>query len=69
MAEQWERTVQCDDATGRQRSLKVFPSEDNRVALQSPPGELVILGPASVRQLKVALDELAIELFRRSAES
>lgn len=63
---QWERTIQCEDSSGRTRELKLFRSEDgNHVVLQTPPGESAVLDLNAVNELQTALSEFAVHVFRQ----
>lgn len=67
MADHWERTIPCKDTAGRERVIKLFPSADNRVVIQVPPGEYGTLDATQFGQLRTAMHELSVELSRRSA--
>lgn len=69
MADEWKRTVECEDATGRLRSVHVFPSTNNKAALMTPPGEACVLTFDQLSDLQAKLHELASELLRRGSES
>lgn len=65
MADQWERTIRCEDSSGRERAVRVFPSADNRAVIQVPAGESGILNAVQFGQLRTAMDQLAVELSLR----
>jgi hypothetical protein len=69
MADQWMRTVECEDASGRPRSVKVYPSTTNRAVLLPPPGDACVLTLAQLGQLQTKLAELTAELHRRGADT
>lgn len=68
MAEQWERTMPCEDAHGRARDLRVFLGEDNLVGLQTPPGDVALISPAAVSRLNDLVAAAALEAVHRGAE-
>lgn len=69
MADEWKRTVECEDAAGRPRSVAVFPSRDGKAALATPPGDACVLTLDQLSDLQAKLYELASELLRRGSES
>ena len=68
MADQWERTVKCEDVAGRPRSVKLYPSDANKAVLQTPPGEGCVLTIAQLGDLQTKLSQLIVELHRRGAD-
>lgn len=68
MADQWEQTVQCEDATGRPRSVRIFPSVANKAVVQAPAGEACVLTLTQLGELQAKLYDLSIELYRRSGQ-
>lgn len=62
-------TIQCRDPFGRKRALHVFLSDTGHVALQVPPGESAILGPAAVGALHEALDRAAVAAHQQGGQS
>jgi hypothetical protein len=50
-----EVKVECRDIVGRRRAVRVILLPDNTIALIVPPGEVALLGPDEVLQLRTAL--------------
>jgi hypothetical protein len=50
---QW--AAPCRDIAGRRREVLVLPTDDERVALVVPPGEVAVLEPLEVGRLVGAL--------------
>lgn len=46
--------VPCRDAIGRARTAVVFPASFGRVAIQAPPGEVIVLTMAQLNELWLA---------------
>lgn len=68
MADQWEKTVRCEDALGRPRSVRIFPSDANKAVVQAPARESCVLTLEQLGELQAKLYDLSIELYRRSAQ-
>lgn len=68
MADQWERTLSCQDAHGRPRDLRVYIGDDNSIGLQTPPGDAAQLKPDGVEQLNRLLAAAVVEATHRGAE-
>ena len=69
MAEQWERTMPCKDALGRDRDIRVFISGEDgvTVGLNAPPGEVALLTPTGIAALTQLLHAAAVEATHRGA--
>lgn len=52
----WERVVQCEDSSGRERSIRVSVS-DGKVVILPPPGAGFLLSARGVSSLREALHE------------
>ncbi|MGH4016928.1 MAG: hypothetical protein ACRDSL_23965 [Pseudonocardiaceae bacterium] len=50
---QW--VAACRDVAGRRREILVLPTDDDRVALVFPPGEVAILEPLQAGRLRAAV--------------
>lgn len=61
----WERTVVCKDGSRRPKGIRVYISEENDVAVQSPPGEVGLLSPRGVSDLMEVLRAAQIEALHR----
>lgn len=61
--EEWERTVVCEDSSGRERAVRVSIS-DGRVSILPPPGAAFLLSPRGVSRLREALREAQLEVLR-----
>ena len=46
--------IACLDAVGRSRVARVFPASLGRVAIQAPPGEVMVLTVAQLHALWIA---------------
>lgn len=57
MSHRWERPIPCKDSFGRERTLTVYLSEDNRIGIQVPPGETAQLTVTDAGELRDALAE------------
>ena len=57
------RSVECRDASGRRKPLRVL-AEPGAVFLLAPPGEVAQLDPRSIAQLKAVLDEALVAAVR-----
>jgi hypothetical protein len=57
---QW--VAACRDIAGRRREILVLPTDDDRVALVVPPGEVAVLGPLQVGRLRAALQDAVFAL-------
>jgi hypothetical protein len=58
-------SILCRDGAGRARDLVVFVTESADIALQAPPGEVAVIGPNQVGDVKHALSEAHIEAVAR----
>lgn len=71
MAEQWERTMPCKDAIGRDRDIRVFISHDLdggiTIGLNTPPGEVARLTPTGITALSQLLHAATVEATHRGA--
>ncbi len=72
MAEQWERTMPCKDALGRDREFRVFLAHDEdgkvRVGFHTPAGEVGKFEPRALAQLHDVLAAARLEATHRGAE-
>lgn len=69
MSEQWERTIQCKDLAGRERSLRLLKSVDGAsLVVQAPAGESAVLDLNSVNTLQTALSEFAVDVYRMGGQ-
>jgi len=57
---QW--VAACRDFAGRRREVLVLPTDDDRVALIFPPGEVAVLEPLQVGRLRAALRDAVFAL-------
>jgi hypothetical protein len=57
---QW--VAACRDVAGRRREILILPTDDGRVALVVPPGEVVVLEPLQVGRLRAALRDAVFAL-------
>lgn len=57
---QW--VAACRDMAGRRREILVLPTDDDRVALIVPPGEIAVLEPLQVGRLRAALRDAVFAL-------
>lgn len=57
---QW--VAACRDVAGRRREILVLPTDDDRVALVFPPGEVAVLEPLQVGRLRAALRDAVFAL-------
>jgi len=60
---QW--VTACRDVAGRRREILVLPTDDDRVALVFPPGEVAVLEPLQVGRLRAALRDSVLALDDR----
>lgn len=71
MTEQWERTMPCKDALGRDRQLRVFVSDDDdgkiRIGFHVPAGEVGKLEPPALSELHDILAAARLEAAHRGA--
>lgn len=52
----------CRDFAGRRREILVMPTDDQRVALVVPPGEVAVLDPLQAGRLRGALRDAVLAL-------
>jgi hypothetical protein len=52
----------CRDGAGRKREILVFPTNDRRVALAFPSGEVVVMEPLQPGRLRGALRDVIFAL-------
>ncbi|WP_020663234.1 hypothetical protein [Amycolatopsis benzoatilytica] len=57
---QW--VAACRDIAGRRREILVLPTDDDRVALVFPPGEVAVLEPLQAGRLRAALRDALFAL-------
>lgn len=57
---QW--VAACRDIAGRRREILVLPTDDDRVALVFPPGEVAVLEPLQAGRLRAALRDAVFAL-------
>lgn len=57
---QW--VAACQDVAGRRREILVLPTDDDRVALVFPPGEVAVLEPLQAARLRAALRDVVFAL-------
>lgn len=57
---QW--VAACRDIAGRRREILVLPTDDDRVALVFPPGEVAFLEPLQAGRLRAALRDVVFAL-------
>jgi hypothetical protein len=55
-------TAPCRDVTGRRREILIFPTDDRRVALAFPSGEVAVLEPLQAGRLRGALRDVIFAL-------
>lgn len=65
---EWVRAFNCDDVAGRPRALKMFPNDDGRMVIQTPPGEVAVLTLHQLMLMNKAAVELFAEAQRRGLE-
>lgn len=68
MLDGWERLIPCEDTAGRRRDLKVFITQEGKVALHAPPGEVAVLLPGSLDQVKAYLTSAQLEAVQLRGE-
>ncbi|TVT55318.1 hypothetical protein FNH05_09670 [Amycolatopsis rhizosphaerae] len=52
----------CRDIAGRRREILILPTDDDRVALVFPPGEVAVLEPLQAGRLRAAVRDAALAL-------
>jgi hypothetical protein len=52
----------CRDVAGRRQEILVLPTDDDRVALVFPPGEVAVLEPLQAGRLRAALRDAVFAL-------
>jgi hypothetical protein len=52
----------CRDVAGRRREILVVPTDDGRIALVVPPGEVALLAPLQTGRLRAALRDAVFAL-------
>jgi hypothetical protein len=57
----------CRDGAGRKREILVFPTNDRRVALAFPSGEVAVLEPLQAGRLRGALRDVVFALGKATA--
>lgn len=57
---QW--VAACRDVAGRPREIVILPTDDDRVALVFPPGEVAVLEPLQAGRLRAALRDAVFAL-------
>ena len=57
---QW--LARCRDIAGRRGEILVIPTDDDRVALVFPPGEVAVLDPLQAGRLRGALRDVVFAL-------
>ncbi|TKG66259.1 hypothetical protein [Prauserella endophytica] len=57
---QW--VAACRDVAGRRREILVLPTDDDRVALVFPSGEVAVLEPLQAGRLRAALRDVVFAL-------
>lgn len=57
---QW--VAACRDIAGRRREILVLPTDDDRVALVLPPGQVAVLEPLQAGRLRAALRDAVFAL-------
>jgi hypothetical protein len=57
----------CRDIAERRREILVVPTDDDRVALVFPPGEVAVLEPLQVGRLRAALRDVVFALDKPEA--
>lgn len=70
MAVQWERTVSCRDALGRDRVFRVYLAQDGdgvRIGFHTPAGEVAELAPQSMARLHDIIAAARLEATNRGA--
>ncbi|TVT61896.1 hypothetical protein FNH05_01885 [Amycolatopsis rhizosphaerae] len=58
--DQWLAT--CRDVASRRREILILPTDDDRVALIIPPGEVAVLEPLQAGRLRAALRDALLAL-------
>lgn len=58
-------SVLCRDGAGRARDLIVYVTESADIALHAPPGEVAVIGPNQVGEVKQALTEAQVSAVAR----
>lgn len=56
--------VVCRDFAGRKRTVLVTPTDDGRVAIAVPAGEIAVFDPLAVGQIRAALRDAVIATAR-----
>jgi hypothetical protein len=56
--DQWP--IACRDGAGRTRKLLVFVTASADIALQAPPGEIAVVGPNQIADVKATLTHAQI---------
>lgn len=57
-----QRVAACRNVAGRRREILVLPTDDDRVALVFPPGEVAVLEPLQATRLRAALRDVVFAL-------
>lgn len=61
----WSRTIACEDLAERARSVELFISEKGYLALRVPPGEVAVLKPDKILELRHAIEDGQVEVMAR----
>lgn len=61
----WQHNQPCLDYVDRERNLRCFLTDEHRIGLQVPAGEVAILDIANARKLRATIDRAITEATRR----